>query len=122
MKITTQDNYLNLKHINENAEQAEEINVILNENIGKEDENISHNLIKNKPIDKRSSLSILRSPKKELIEFSDKRNLGDLNSLIKSRFKDTNNEVNSEQQFFLTLNIPANVKKSKLILFNFSFI
>lgn len=97
-------NESNSKSINDIIQNGED-NMILNERIEKNEENI----INTNPVNKKSSSNILKSPKKESLEFSEKKIFGDINALIKSRFKIPKIEDNSEQQFFLNLLIPANV-------------
>lgn len=84
---------------------------VYDDNIEKNNENQNYNLIINKPIAKKHSSSILKSPKKELLEAAEKKILGDINSLIKTRFKNPKIEDDGNQLFFLNLLIPANVNK-----------
>ncbi len=74
----------------------------------KNNENI-YNVINNRSTGNKLSQTSLKSSPKELQESSDKKILGDINSLIKTRFQNPKNEDNSSQPFFLNLMIPANV-------------
>lgn len=91
-----------------NFHNAYENHLILRENNDKNNENFNHNIINNKPNYRRRS-SFLKSPKKEFFETSEKKILGDINSLIKSRFGNSKIEENRVQSSILYMMIPANV-------------
>jgi len=106
-------NFSNFKKLNDNLNNIEENNIILNNNNDNiENNDINCKIISEISINKKLPTIIIKSPKKDQIEYSDKKILGDINSLIKTRFKNPKVEDNSEQKFFLNLLIPANVKNS----------
>jgi hypothetical protein len=107
-----------LKYENEIIQEKYDNKIILNEQIEKNEENLINNI----PVVRKHSSNIIKSPKRDLLELSEKKNLGDINSLIKSRFKNPKYEDYSESQFFLNLLVPANVNFFRNIFNNCFFL
>ena len=107
--------------LNEDKQNGFNNHKLIKENTDKNNDDVNYNIINNRPIVKRRSSIILKSPKKELFESTEKKILGDINCLIKSKFKNPKIEDNYSQLFFSNMIIPANVKLN-LTNLNFSFI
>lgn len=102
-------NINNFSKLSENNPNYFDNQLIFNDKIDNNNGQVNYNLINNRPIAKKHSSTILKSPKKELSDSPEKKILGDINSLIKIRFRTPNREDDCAQPFPLNLMIPANV-------------